>query len=160
MLLSSGKYMTKNLTKVTIFVGVILVLILLGGLVMYFNSKDEAESVKIMTEKKEYSVDEELKVEIKNDTGDKICFSSCYPYMMQVKNNGWNDYSYVECGEDNIVENCIDSNSLKAFGISLSETFLESAPHRLAISACIGCAIGEKFRVDEIIYSNEFEVKK
>jgi hypothetical protein len=154
--------MTKNLTKVIIFVGVILVLILLGGLVVYFNfkTKVEPESVKIITEKKEYSVSEELKVEIKNDTNDKICFSSCYPYMMQVKNNGWNDYSYADCGEENVVENCIDSNSLKAFGISLSEMFLESAPHRLAVSACVGCAIGEKFRVDEILYSNEFEVKK
>jgi regulatory protein YycI of two-component signal transduction system YycFG len=150
--------MTKNLTKVIIFVCILLVLVLLGA--FYLNSKTDKESVEIITEKKAYSVNEELKVEIKNNTSDKICFSSCYPYMMQVKNNDWSDYSYSDCDKDNVVENCIDSNSLKAFGISLSEMFLESAPYRLAVSACIGCAVGENFRVDEIIYSNEFEVKK
>ena len=104
-------------------------------------------------------LDDVAKVEIINNESETICFSSCYPYVMQAKHNSWDLYSYPQCEEDNIAETCIPPNQLKAFAISLNGMFLEPTMHRLAIPACVGCAVGEQFRVDKIIYSNEFEIK-
>ncbi len=141
---------------------VFLAFVFIIGIIFYSKfekSSFSIEKVKVFTERNDYSQADELKVEIENKESKTICFSSCYPYMIQVKNNGWDNYFYSDCGKENIIETCIDPNQLKAFAITLSEMFLEPAMHRLAIPACIGCAIGEQFRVDKIIYSNEFEIK-
>ena len=142
-----------NLKIISLF---LVVSVFIGWLFSSFNSK---ELIRVFTEKGEYLSSEELKIEIENDTEDTICFSSCYPYLMQEKNGSWNSYNYSECPEENIVEKCIEPKDLKAFAITLGNNFINSAIHRLAIPACIGCAIGDKFRVDKILYSNEFEVK-
>lgn len=153
-----------KLKQIKVLSYVFLAFIFIVGI--FFYSKIEqnnvsAEIIKALTEKQSYSQVDELKVEIENEEGRTVCFSSCYPYMMQqIKGNGWTDYSYPQCEKENIVETCIDSNQLKAFAITLNEMSLESAVHRLVIPVCIGCAIGEQFRVDKIIYSNEFEIKK
>jgi hypothetical protein len=150
---------TTKLTKSQVFALALLVLILLGG-VAFFNYLKNKEPIKAVTEKKTYSTADELKVEIKNNTESKVCFSSCYPYLMQIKEGTWNDYKYPSCDKENVAEVCIEPKNLKAFAISLSETFVKPALHRLAIPACLGCVLGEQFRVDKILYSNEFEIKQ
>lgn len=152
--------MAEKLTKLRVFAFVLLIFIFLFGVVLYFQYGLKKEPIEAFTEKKSYSVSDELKVEIKNNMKDKVCFSSCYPYLMQTKDGGWENYNYSQCDEQNKVEACVDSNGLKAFAISLKEMFIQPALHRLAIPACIGCAVGEQFRVDKILYSNEFEIKK
>lgn len=139
---------------------VLLIFIFLSGVALYLQYGFKTEPIKAFTEKKTYSAGEELKVEIKNNTKKTVCFSSCYPYFMQTDGGSWGNYAYSECGKANLVEACVDSNGLKAFGISLNEEFVKPVMQRLAIPACIGCAIGEQFRVDKILYSNEFEIKK
>jgi len=152
-----------KLKKIKVFSYVFLALVFIAGIVIYSNlesnNKVSAEIAKAFTEKSNYSHGDELKVEIKNKEGKNICFSSCYPYVIQTKNGTWNNYSYSECSKDNIAETCIEPNQSKAFAIILNEMFLKTSVHRLAIPACIGCVIGEQFRVDKIIYSNEFEIK-
>jgi len=152
-----------KLKIIKVFSYVFLVFVFVAG--MFFYSRmdkngPKAEIVKAFTEKNDYLESEELKVEIVNNESEAICFSSCYPYVIQAKHNSWDLYPYAQCEKENIAETCIPAGQLKAFAISLNEKFLESAIHRLAIPACVGCAIGEQFRVDKIIYSNEFEIKK
>jgi len=149
-----------KITKSRVFAFVFLVLILAGGTALYLNFLKDRESIKALTEKKRYSANEELKVKVENNSEKKVCFSSCYPFLIQTKGDGWNNYNYPNCDKENVAESCIDSKGLKAFGISLSEMYAEPALHRLAIPACIDCAMGEQFRVDKILYSNEFEIKK
>lgn len=124
----------------------------------YTNSK-VAEVVAALIEKPDYLQTEELKVEIENRESKVMCFSSCYPYEIQTKKDGWNNYAYSKCDRENVAEDCVYPNQSKTFGIPLSEMFLEPATHRLVIPVCVGCAIGEQFRVDKIIYSNEFVIK-
>lgn len=142
---------------------VFLVSVFIVGVFFYYktenNNNTSAEIVKAFTEKIKYSQTDEIKVEIENKENKTICFSACYPYKIQVKNNNWNSYSYSECDKEDIVETCINPNQSKAFIIVSNEVFLKPAVHRLAIPVCIDCAIGEQFRVDKIIYSNEFEIK-
>jgi len=152
-----------KLNIIKVFSYVFLTFIFIVGMFFYSQinkNGPSAEIVKVFTEKNSYSQTEELKVEIVNSESEAICFSSCYPYVMQTKNNGWDIYHYPQCEKENIAETCIPSGQLKAFAISLNETFLDVTNHRLAIPVCVGCVIGEQFRVDKIIYSNEFEIKK
>jgi hypothetical protein len=151
-----------KLKTIKVFSYVFLAFAFVAGIYFYSQidkNGPSAEIAKAFTEKNDYSESEELKVEIINNESETICFSSCYPYVMQAKHNSWDLYSYPQCEEDNIAETCIPPNQLKAFAISLNGMFLEPTMHRLAIPACVGCAVGEQFRVDKIIYSNEFEIK-
>ena len=145
--------------KLLMFVSAFLLLVFAGVAFLYFKATPKDYSVSVVTEKGKYANGEELKVEIDNNEGDSICFSSCYPYFMQiVKGGNWQNYKYSDCQKDDVVEKCISSKDLKAFGITLDS--VQSAIHRLAIPACIGCSVGDKFRVDKVFYSNEFEINK
>lgn len=152
-----------KLKNIKVFSYVFLVFVFVAGIFFYSQidkNGPSAEIVKVFTEKNDYFQNEELKVEIVNSEREVICFSSCYPYVIQTKKESWDIYPYSKCEHENVAEICISPNQVKAFAISLNEMFLEPATHRLAIPACVGCAIGEQFRVDKIIYSNEFEIKK
>jgi hypothetical protein len=149
--------------KIKIFAYVFLAFVFVAGIVLYNNlnnnGKISAGLSEALLEKNNYSVTDELKVEIKNKEDKRMCFSSCYPYVMQTKNVNWDIYSYPQCDKENIAETCIEPGQLKAFAILLNAMPLRSAVHRLAIPACLGCAIGDQFRVDKIIYTDEFEIK-
>lgn len=160
-----------KLTKIKVFSYVFLVLVFVMAAFFYFKVEQKnittnpyvnnraAELVAALTEKPDYLQMEELKVEIENRENNVMCFSSCYPYAVQTKSNGWSNYAYSQCDKENVAEDCVYPNQSKAFAIPLSEMFLEPATHRLVIPVCVGCAIGEQFRVDKIIYSNEFVIK-
>jgi len=114
--------------------------------------------VSIYSDKEEYLKRESLKVAIRNNLGKTVCFSSCYPYLLEKKNSNeeWEKYLYVGCEEENVARDCIESQKVKAFEI-LSE--IEKGVHRLYLSACIGCKAGERFREDKVFYSNDFLIK-
>jgi hypothetical protein len=152
-----------KLRKIKVLSYVFLAFVFIIGIIFYSKiekNNASAEIIKAFTEKNNYSVSDELKVEIENKESQTVCFSSCYPYIIQIKKDTWDNYSYPQCDKENVAETCINPNQSKAFAIALNEMSLEPTMHRLAIPACIGCAIGEQFRVDKIIYSNEFEIKK
>jgi hypothetical protein len=153
--------LTRKSINFKIFVSIVLVIIVIAVCVfIYIKAIMMRDSVKIVTEKGSYNANEELKLDIANNAEESICFSSCYPYLMQENKNGWENYDYSECDKENVVEKCISPKELKAFGITLDVAWVKSALHRLAIPACIGCNIGDKFRVDKTFYSNEFEINK
>jgi hypothetical protein len=111
----------------------------------------------IFTNRTDYRDGEKLKVTIKNTLNENICFSSCYPYYMEKKNDNWESYDYGICDKENINEVCIEPDEVKAFEIDL--VLVEKGPHRLALPACLGCNVGDYFREIKRFYSNEFIIE-
>jgi len=149
--------------KKDIFI-VILGIIILAAIIAasYFLPEKPAEkwvenNIRILTDKTEYSPGDVLKIKIENNSEEKICFSSCYPYYIQRRNKGWETYHYTDCPEDNVVNNCIEANSVKAFETTLPP--INKGSHRLAIEACVACQLKELFRKEKSFFSNQFFIK-
>ncbi len=148
--------------NIKVFAYVFLIFVFIAGVFIYIKMDSAGGSkatIAAFTEKNVYSSAEELKVQVKNDESQRICFSSCYPYVVQSRDGSWDTYPYPQCESNNVADTCVEPGETKAFAISLGEMFLEPKTNRLAVPACIGCALGEQFRVDKIIYTNEFEIK-
>lgn len=144
----------KNLPTILIAVVVILIVVI----VLIIGVGLKSQRVKIETDKQEYADGDTLKVNIKNNLREKICFSSCYPYYFEQQNGeGWNGYSYSDCSTANLVEKCIKPRETKAFELVLPS--LKEGIHRLAMPACIGCNVQETFREDRWFYSNGFTIR-
>jgi len=114
-------------------------------------------SLSITTDKTEYQPGENLKVKIKNNFGENICFSVCYPYYLDRKNENWESYKYVECRDFNGNGHCIEAKKEKAFELTLPQ--VPDGLHRLAIPICIGCKDKDTFKENKRFYSNEFTIK-
>lgn len=117
----------------------------------------EKGGVLITTDKTEYEAGGTLKVKIKNNFGKQICFSSCYPYLLESKNENWESYKYAECQEFNGNGHCLRAGDLKAFELTLPGIIKD--PQRLAIPICLSCKNEDPFREDKRFYSNEFLIK-
>jgi hypothetical protein len=111
----------------------------------------------VLTDKKEYEVGETLRVKIKNNFWENICFSSCYPYFLEKRNEKWERYPYVKCHRFNGNGYCIPARKEKAFELTLPK--VPEGLHRLAIPICIGCRAKDPFQEDKRFYSNEFWIK-
>ncbi len=148
-----------NASKLRILALLFLVLVVSGG-IFWFIGLNEKKSLVVVTDKNGYVSSGELKLKVENSMGKEICFSSCYPYSIQDKGDGWGNYAYTGCDKEDTISTCVGSKGVKAFAISLGNFSLGYDYYRLAIPACIGCAVGDKFRADETFYSNEFLVNK
>jgi len=115
-------------------------------------------SVFIFTEKSKYLSGENLKLKIENNSGETICFSTCYPYFLEKKDKNWEDYPYVECDFTNTHDGCIEDKKIKAFELTLPKE-IEKGVHRIAIPVCKDYKPGEAFKEESIFYSNEFLIK-
>lgn len=146
------KLSTKILTG--ILVALILGIIIVCGLSIF---KSPYSKVEITTDKTEYSKGEILLLTIENNLKEDLCFSSCYPYYLEIKNEDWKSYDYGICDKADIVEKCINSGSFKTFEIDLLS--VEKGSHRITIPGCIDCNVNNQFGEDKRFYSNEFEVK-
>lgn len=137
----------------------IVILVFLVLVVVFLISKEKGAGliIEVITDRQEYKTGESLKVKIGNNLKEIVCFSSCYPYYIQKQENGWESYHYVECPKENLAEKCVEPNKVKAFELTLPD--IEQGIHRLAISACVGCAFSQSFKEDEKFYSNNFIVK-
>jgi len=131
---------------------ILLVVIILIGI-----KAPPKTQVNIITDKKVYQIGSPLKVKIKNNDNKKICFSSCYPYYFEKKNEEWKGYQYENCSGSNLVERCIEPKEVRAFELVIPQ--LDKGIHRLAIPACIDCGLKEKFKEDKKFYSNDFIIK-
>jgi len=137
----------------------IFVLILMVLIVLFTSpEKKEAGGIVVVTDKEKYQIGEDLKVKIENQLEESVCFSSCYPYYIQKKNDGWESYRYIDCPKEDVIEKCVEPNQVKAFELTLPS--VGQGLHRLAISACVGCYFNEKFRESQKSYSNSFIVKQ
>lgn len=135
------------------WIGIIVIVAIILAVLFVF----QGASVKITTDKKEYKAGDTLKVKIKNDSRENICFSSCYPYYWEKKKENWEDYHYVDCPDNNLVDNCVNPKKVKAFELSIP--VIDNGLHRLAIPACLGCNLQERFREDQRFYSNDFVIE-
>ncbi len=113
--------------------------------------------VKVSTDKFEYSKKEAIKVKIENNFSKKVCFSSCYPFFFERKNEKWEKYPYEKCKEVDFAKNCVFPGKEKFFQID--KIYAESGIHRLVIPVCFSCDIGDFFYQEGKIYSNEFLIK-
>lgn len=116
------------------------------------------EEVNVITEKTEYKIGDVIRVKIENNLKKNICFSSCYPYYIEKKEEEWKSYNYIGCPNSDLIKDCIDSRQVRAFELIVPS--VEEGLHRLAISVCIGCNLDEVFREDQKFYSNEFEISE
>ncbi len=134
-------------------------LIVLGLIILaaFLIPSNVSEEVNIITDAKEYRIGDVLKVKIENNLKENICFSSCYPYNIEKKNEEWDSYRYEDCLNSNLNENCIDSREIKAFEFVIPS--IDTGFHRLGISACIGCNVDEIFKQGQKLYSNDFLIK-
>jgi len=114
-------------------------------------------SLIITTEKAEYLAGDNLRLKIKNDSGKELCFSTCYPYFLERKEENWERYNYVECKQTNIHNGCIKSEKEKAFELTLPE--VEAGLHRLVVPVCSEYKPEEGFKEETEFYSNEFLIK-
>jgi len=112
----------------------------------------------ITTDKTEYESGETLKVKIQNKFREQICFSSCYPYLLESKNENWESYKYAECQEFDGNGHCMKAGELKAFELTLPQ--ISDGFHRLTVPVCVGCESEDTFRETKRFYSNEFTIKK
>ncbi len=147
--------------KSTIFFALVLfgliVLILVLGITKESSVSKKGLEVTVVTDKQEYVKGEDvLKVKIENTSDEKICFSSCSPFYLQKKGDGYDGFNYKECSDD-VAETCIDPSGIKAFAINLPPKV--GGEYLLAIPACVGCSVQQKFREDQKIYSNEFVIR-
>lgn len=113
-------------------------------------------NVSITTDKIEYNSDGVLKVAIKNDSDKDVCFSSCYPYVLEKRDKTFRSYPYVACQKPDLNGYCVAPHQSKFFQINLP--YSEGGSHRLVVSACVGCRINEVFRESRKLYSNEFNI--
>ena len=111
----------------------------------------------ITTDKTEYEAGGTSKVKIKNNFSKQICFSSCYPYLLERKNEKWESYKYAECQEFDGNGHCMKAGELKAFELTLPQ--ISDGSHRLAIPVCVGCKSEDPFKEYTRFYSNEFIIK-
>ena len=137
---------------------IILALIFSIGLTLIYGWKSPLKTGTALTDKAEYGLQEPIKVEIKNNTGGAICFSSCYPYYVERKNNAdWKRDDYPGCAEKDVAKSCVGSRQTKAFQIS--DAGLAAGTYRLAISVCLRCSESQDFKIGRWVYSNAFIIK-
>lgn len=116
------------------------------------------QQVLIITEKPKYLPHAELKLAIKNILPNTICFSSCYPYYLETQGKQWITYEYYDiCLHPDLIEICLDPGYGKFFGIDLPD--LAPGTHRIKVPVTISGKVGEKFREDQIFYSNDFLIR-
>jgi len=140
-----------------LFFVILLVVILLIGWMGWKGYQLQKGELSIVTDKTEYEPGGILKVKIKNNFGEQICFSSCYPYLLESKNENWESYKYAECQKFDGNGHCMKAGELKAFELTLPK--VSEGLHRLAIPICVGCKSEDTFREDKRFYSNEFTIK-
>ncbi len=119
----------------------------------------ETGGIIIATDKKEYRSGELLRLTIKNNFAKNVCFSSCYPYFLEKKDEkkGWKSYKYQNCPESDVAEKCMEKEQIKAFMTTLPK--IKKGIHRIRIPCCIGCKIQQDFKESKRFYSNEFKIE-
>lgn len=144
----------KNLKPLPIII-IIAIIAVLAFSIAYF--KFFVDRIPVVLEKQEYRAGEDGKVKIANNSGGKICFSSCYPFYFEKEAGGeWKAENYSGCKKEDLAEKCLDQNSIKAFQFVFPG--LESGQYRLAIPVCDSCNEGDKFIRSKWIYSNNFKI--
>lgn len=142
---------------IKILIAILAIAILAAILFLAFPQRGEA--VRAFVDRGNYQVGEKLEVAVENDFGREICFSSCYPYLMekQQENGNWEEYDYPDCSGANRAVDCVPASGRKKFRVALDD--VAAGIHRLKINACVGCAAAGAFTTEQTIYSDIFEIR-
>lgn len=144
--------MTKTHTK-KIITGVLLLTFLLIAVFVVRNRE-----VVIEVEREAYSVGDPMRVVVKNGLlNSEICFSSCYPYFFQKKNDLWEEYSYHNCDFEDKIVKCVKPLRRKVFQTSVPNIL--NGTYRISVPVCENCSLGTVFSEEDRFYSNEFEIR-
>jgi hypothetical protein len=113
-------------------------IILIGAAVvcilLLFVLLERSKGVEVSTDKNDYATGGELLVDVRNNFGAAVCFSSCYPYYLEEKKDDqWVPYEYGDCLKQDAVATCIPQNETKKFRITLSQA--DRGLHRIKIPA-------------------------
>lgn len=138
----------------TISLGLIILILVIAASFLF---PTKAEGVKVLTDSEDYTIGDKLKVKVENHLDEPICFSSCYAYYFEKKESAWNNYRYKKCLEEDIINNCVDPEDVKAFELEIPK--VQTGMHRMALPACIGCTVNSVFNENNRFYSNEFIIK-
>jgi len=143
--------------NIKILIAFLAILVLAAALFLVFFQKSGA--VRVVIDRDTYQVGESLEVAVENDFDRDICFSSCYPYVMETKreNGQWDEYDYPDCLEAARAVDCVPPREFKKFRIRLEDA--AAGVHRLKIAACVGCAANESFKSQQVLYSDIFQIK-
>jgi|GEM_PF-538988 len=143
--------------SIKILIGFLAVVILGTAFFLAFLQKDGA--ARAFVDRGSYQVGENLEVTVENGFNRDICFSSCYPYVMETKreNGQWDEYDYPDCLEAARAVDCVPPREFKKFRIRLEDA--AAGVHRLKIAACVGCAANESFKSQQVLYSDIFQIK-
>jgi len=136
--------------QVLIWMFTVLIIVLVSYMIT------ERSKIEITLQESKYFQEEDLKLQITNNFGEVVCFSSCYPYFLERREEKWNSYQYTDCDKEDIIEKCIFPEEKRAFQLPLRNT--ERGIHRITIPICKNCKEGEVFKEEERIYSSEFEI--
>jgi hypothetical protein len=153
--------MTKNNKDILMIIGGIAALAAILIISSLVPQKTEFGGAKVITNKDRYKIGENLKVKIKNGLKTDICFSSCSPYYFERKDGSWEAYQYsaLACQSEDVAKPCVRSKTVKAFELNIPSTAIKKGVHRLAIPACIGCSLFDRFKKDKWFYSNQFIIQ-
>lgn len=140
---------------------ILIPILVVGALAafLFFALLQKNGTAQAFVDRDNYQVGESLEVAVTNDFDRKMCFSSCYPYLMERRREDgkWEEYEYSNCPDNNLAADCILVRAQKKFRIMLDDVV--PGVHRLKINACVGCAAAENFVFEREIYSNIFEIK-
>jgi len=116
----------------------------------------EVSQIPIATDRPEYNLGEFPVITVQNNSGSSICFSECYRYYLEIKNGEWARYPYDDCPWPDLIKRCIDQEEAVGFELIIDEAKI--GLHRTSVPVCLDCQIGEDFRKDQMLYSNEFVI--
>ncbi len=118
-----------------------------------------AKPVEGVTDRDNYMPGDPLTINVKNGTGKAVCFSSCYPYLVERRDGAgdWAQFEYDDCPYPEVASDCVPAGGIKKFRLPLDEA--EVGLNRLKLNICFDCAAGDPFLAESVIYSNVFEVK-
>ena len=144
-------------TNAKVLIGILVVSALSAILFLLLFQKSGAAEISL--DRAEYSPGEALEVTVKNDFDREICFSSCYPYLVEIRdgNGEWKEYVYQDCPEAARAVDCVPPRDSKKFRVALEDML--TGIHRLKVPFCLECAAGENFRPEQTLYSPVFEIK-
>ena len=137
--------------------GIIAIIVVIVIIAAFFRHSFAGE-IKVVTDKNEYEIGDDLRVKIENGSNKKVCFSSKNSYYLEKKGeSGWSSYFNSNQAAGDLIQTCVDSESVKAFGLEL--LIDDGGEYRIAIPLCANCDLQEAFKEDLRLYSNEFTIK-
>ncbi|MCX6764276.1 MAG: hypothetical protein NTU58_01035 [Candidatus Nealsonbacteria bacterium] len=153
------KVKSKNAFKIILWILLLFLTIVLFWLVRNWIilKNYEAQNVAISTDKANYQEEEALRLKIKNESRDTLCFSNFFPYFLERKEDSrWSLYKYVPLQNKDLIVKCMTAGEIKAFETIL---FGGKGIHRIAIPFCANCQVGAEFQANKIYHSNEFTIE-